>query len=160
MSPRVMVTVGQVLPWATQNPAAPALHMSSAWGPLQPQRLWVSGRQEFGRGRKKGTGGGLLCLPCSSCPLQTWQGRRQKQNGGGRGGLTPQTALNFCSASCSLQRALECSEECLSNDLLLILFSSDFIAFTGKYEITKLSYPQIYTEMKCFLLNGKIALFV
>lgn len=56
--------------------------------------------------------------------------------------------------------ALECSEECLSNDLLLILFSSDFIAFTGKYEITKFSYPQIYTEMKCFLLNGKIALFV
>lgn len=111
MSPRVMVTVGQVSPWATQNPTAPALHMSSAWGPLQSQRLWVSGWWEFGRDRKKGAGGVLLCLPRSSCPPQTWQGLRQQQHGVGRGGLTTQTALNFCSASCSLQRALECSED-------------------------------------------------
>lgn len=48
-------------------------------------------------------------------------------------------------------QALECTEECISNGLVQIFFfnfSSDFIAFTGKYEITRLSYPQIYMEMK------------
>lgn len=77
-------------------------------GPLQPQKLWVSDQLEFRRDGKKWASGGHLWLP-----LLPSRGLSRSQAGaaGARGGLEAQTALNSCSASCSLQRALESSED-------------------------------------------------
>lgn len=60
-------------------------------------------------------------------------------------------------------QALECTEECILNDLVQIFFfsfSSDFIAFTGKYEITTLSIDVYRNEIMCLIFNGCIAFYV